>query len=212
MNDEPSIGDCQSPSAQSIREQLGLPVVKDSGSRENFATGSRRDTRDGKGRFDLLPARAIRRLARHFEAGSAKYGDRNWEKGQPISRYADSGIRHAFDFLEGKQDEDHLAAAVWNFLCLMDTQERIASGVLPQSLADLPVAGVQEKMAAMGYLKTKTVLPPSPLVVAEAKRGDPPSPGSVFVDHNAMGYCTCDTCEVYRSAGKMVQATTGGMV
>ena len=35
----------------------------------------------GKGRCDLLPPNALLRLARHFENGSKKYGDRNWEKG-----------------------------------------------------------------------------------------------------------------------------------
>ena len=73
----------------------GHRPIKDSGVRQDFETGSRRDTRDGKGRYDLLPMRAIQRLARHFEGGAKKYGDRNWEKGQPISRYLDSALRHA---------------------------------------------------------------------------------------------------------------------
>ncbi|HUS51203.1 MAG TPA: dATP/dGTP diphosphohydrolase domain-containing protein, partial [Candidatus Paceibacterota bacterium] len=68
--------------------------VKDSGKRQDFDTGSRRDTRDGKGRYDLLPVRAIKRLAKHYENGAKKYGDRNWEKGQPLSRYLDSALRH----------------------------------------------------------------------------------------------------------------------
>ena len=56
-------------------------TVMDSGERQEFSTGSVRDTRKGKGRFDLLPPKAIRRLAVHFESGAIKYGDRNWEKG-----------------------------------------------------------------------------------------------------------------------------------
>lgn len=47
--------------------------VKDSGKRENFTTGSRRDTRVGKGRFDLLPPKCIMRLAKHYENGATKY-------------------------------------------------------------------------------------------------------------------------------------------
>ncbi len=112
-------------------------MIKDSGKRERFATGSRRDTREGKGRYDLLPCRAMRRLARHFEAGARKYGDRNWEKGQPLSRYMDSALRHAFAYLEGKRDEDHLIAAAWNLLCLADTEERIDELRLPERLNDL---------------------------------------------------------------------------
>lgn len=112
--------------------------IKDSGKREEFKTGSRRDTREGKGRFDLLPTRALKRLARHFEAGAKKYGDRNWEKGQEISRYVDSGIRHAFTYLQGERDEDHLIAAAWNLLCAADTEERIKAGLLPKDLDDVP--------------------------------------------------------------------------
>ncbi|SRR6266545_4544726 len=113
-------------------------TIKDSGQREDFSTGSRRDIRDGKGRFDLLPCRAIRRLVRHYEAGAKKYGDRKWEKGQPLSRYVDSALRHAFAYLEGQRDEDHLIAAAWNLLCLADSEERIKEGLLPESLADIP--------------------------------------------------------------------------
>lgn len=112
--------------------------LKDSGSRRRFKTGAQRDIADGKGRFDLLPARALRRLAIHFERGAAKYAARNWEKGQPLSVYADSGLRHAFSYLQGMRDEDHLIAAAWNLLCLADTEERIKDGLLPAELDDLP--------------------------------------------------------------------------
>jgi len=113
-------------------------TVKDSGKREAFSTGSQRDTRDGKGRYDLLPTRGLERVALRFEAGATKYGDRNWEKGQPVSRFLDSGLRHAFKALQGETDEDHLAAAVWNLLCAIDTLERIKIGALPSTLNDLP--------------------------------------------------------------------------
>jgi hypothetical protein len=121
-----------------LNVEIPSPVLKDSGSREEMPTGSRRDVRTGKGRYDLLPTRAMRRLARHFEAGASKYGDRNWEKGQPLSRYMDSALRHAFNYLEGQRDEDHLAAAIWNLVCLCETEERTNARLLPPNLADLP--------------------------------------------------------------------------
>lgn len=114
------------------------PIIKDSGKRQEFTTGSRRDTREGKGRFDLLPTRALTRLAQHFEGGAGKYGDRNWEKGQPLSRYMDSALRHAFKHLGGQRDEDHLIAAAWNLLCLADTEMRIQEGLLSKDLDDMP--------------------------------------------------------------------------
>jgi len=84
-------------------------AVKDSGERQQFSTGSVRDTQVGKGRFDLIPTDALRRLAQHYENGARKYGDRNWEKGQPLGRYLDSAFRHLVNVLDGKTDEDHAA-------------------------------------------------------------------------------------------------------
>ena len=112
--------------------------VKDSGEREEFSTGARRDTQTGKGRFDLLPVNAIFRLAKHFENGAVKYGDSNWLKGIPLARYLDSLMRHTFKFSGGLYDEDHLAAIIWNAMCLLETQELIRQGKLPEELDNLP--------------------------------------------------------------------------
>jgi hypothetical protein len=112
-------------------------AVVDSGKRQEFSTGSRRDTRDGKGRYDLLPPHAIFRLARHYENGAKKYGPHNWLKGQPISRYIDSAIRHIFKYLEGHTEEDHAIAAAWNMLAVVQTEEMVKRGTLPPELCDL---------------------------------------------------------------------------
>ncbi|MHA1304710.1 MAG: dATP/dGTP diphosphohydrolase domain-containing protein, partial [Candidatus Heimdallarchaeaceae archaeon] len=69
-------------------------ITKDSGTRQKFDSGAVRDIQQGKGRFDLLPATAIKMVADVFERGAIKYGDRNWEKGIPLSRYIDSALRH----------------------------------------------------------------------------------------------------------------------
>lgn len=113
-------------------------AVVDSGERHEFPTGSRRDTRKGKGRFDLLSPFVTMRDAKHMEHGSTKYGDRNWEKGQPLSVYFDSALRHLNKYLAGERDEDHLAAARWNIACMIHTEEMIVRGILPKELADLP--------------------------------------------------------------------------
>jgi hypothetical protein len=105
-----------------------------------FSTGSRRDSREGKGRFDLLVKdcpRALTLLAKHFEGGAAKYGDGNWTKGQPLSAYLDSGTRHAVMAAQGLTNEDHLVAWAWNAIAALETRERIAEGVLPETLADV---------------------------------------------------------------------------
>ena len=120
-------------------------VVRDSGKRQEFETGSKRDTREGKGRFDLIPSIPMRRLAKHYQNGSAKYGDRNWEKGQPLSRYLDSCERHLMAVKEGLEDEDHQAAVIWNMIAFIHTYEMIKAGVLPPELNDLQEVWDQQK-------------------------------------------------------------------
>lgn len=119
--------------------------VKDSGNRQAFKTGAVRDIQEGKGRYDLLPPRAIRRLAEHYQNGARKYGDRNWEKGIPLSRMMDSALRHMFKALQGLCEEDHLTAAVWNLLGIVEILERIDEGILPKELNDLPNYKKEEK-------------------------------------------------------------------
>ncbi len=105
-----------------LREGMKL---QDSGNRTHFDSGAVRDMGEGKGRCDLLPPRGLLRLARHFENGAVKYGDRNWERGIPIHSFIDSGIRHLLKYAAGETDEDHLCAAAWNIVCAMDTEERM---------------------------------------------------------------------------------------
>ena len=104
-------------------KQTDFNGVADSGVREAFSTGSVRDTREGKGRYDLLSPFALRRLAKHTENGAKKYGDRNWELGQQFSRFYDSATRHLQKYQMGHRDEDHLAAAMWNIACIMHFEE-----------------------------------------------------------------------------------------
>ncbi len=116
--------------------------IQDSGKRQEFVTGSVRDIRDGKGRFDLVTPFAMRRIARHYENGAVKYGDRNWEKGQYIMRYLDSAERHINDLkvamLLGEQTEDHAAAIAWNMMGFIHTEEMLKMRRLSPELDDRP--------------------------------------------------------------------------
>jgi hypothetical protein len=60
-------------------------------------------------------------VAKHFEAGCQKYGERNWEKGIYVHCYVDSGVRHLLKYLRGDTDEPHDRAFVWNMLCCIWT-------------------------------------------------------------------------------------------
>ena len=89
-----------------------------------FDTGALREDKTGKGRCDLLPMCALLRLSKHYEAGTAEHGERNWEKGLPMHSFLDSAIRHIFKYMDGQTDEDHLCAAAWNILGAMWTEEK----------------------------------------------------------------------------------------
>ena len=112
--------------------------VKDSGVREEFETGSRRDSREGKGRFDLIPTQPLRELAIHYEQGAVKYGDSNWQKGQPLMRYVDSALRHINALVAGENTENHAIAAAWNMFAYRWTLNEIEFGRLPFSLDNRP--------------------------------------------------------------------------
>ena len=113
--------------------------VQDSGARQEFNTGSVRDTNEGKPRFDLISLLASYRLAKHYANGSLKYGDRNWEKGQPLARYIESAERHLFKLKMGFTDEDHESAAIWNIMAYVHTKMMIQAGSLPKELNNMPV-------------------------------------------------------------------------
>lgn len=112
--------------------------LKDSGKRQGFDSGAKRDTQDGKSRPDLISVFMRRRLGDVMAKGAEKYDERNWEKGMPSSRYLASAHRHILDFEEGKVDEDHLSQAIFNLGAIIHNQEAIKRGILPAELNDLP--------------------------------------------------------------------------
>ena len=97
--------------------------TKFSGKKEVHKTGATRDSREGKGRFDLIPAQSLRRLAAVYERGAKNHGPNNWQKGIPFSRCIDSALRHTNQYKEGMRDEDHLAQAVWNLFAIIFFEE-----------------------------------------------------------------------------------------
>lgn len=112
--------------------------LPDTGERREFNTGAIRDASRGKGHFHSIPPIALRKLAKRFEDGAAKYSENNWMKGIPLSAYVCSIERHFLAIQEGAQDEDHAGALIWNACCMVWTDEEIKAGRLPKELDDLP--------------------------------------------------------------------------
>ena len=97
--------------------------IEDSGKRQEWTTGSKRDTQEGKPRFDLISVYGLHRLADHLAKGAEKYGERNWERGQPVSRFYASAFRHLIAWAEGEETEDHLAAVLFNVMAIIHMNE-----------------------------------------------------------------------------------------
>jgi len=148
---------------------MGLNRIKDGAPKKAFSSGAVRETKEGKGRCDLMPlkqvgevlvdvdkhktlqdvakfmetgdtkllATAIQKfvkyhtnyteceamidVSKHYEQGAEKHGERNWEKGIPLHSYIDSGVRHFIQHVDGKTDEPHDRAFIWNMLGAMWT-------------------------------------------------------------------------------------------
>lgn len=110
--------------------------VADSGKRQEFETGARRDTDEGKPRFDLIPEYSQERLAVHMANGAKKYGDHNWRRGMPLERFYGSALRHIYAWAQGDTKEDHLAAAAFNIFGIIYIEQEIRMGRLDWSLAN----------------------------------------------------------------------------
>ena len=113
--------------------------MNDSGKRQSFGKNmAMRDTADDKPRPDLISPFAEERLGHWLRMGARKYAERNWEKGMPFSRCVASLKRHVMRFQQGMNDEDHLAAIMFNSMAIIHYQEMIERGVLPAELNDMP--------------------------------------------------------------------------
>lgn len=93
--------------------------------KRKFNTGAQRDADLGKPRMSLVPTEELLRVANHYRIGGEKYGFNNWKKGMKTSVYYDSAQRHLLKWWKGDQDEDHMAAAVWNILGAMWTEKNL---------------------------------------------------------------------------------------
>lgn len=113
--------------------------LSQSGSKQEFATGSRRDASGGKPMPDLISPFFKMRVGHHLMAGAIWYGKHNWSKGQPNSRYRESLERHLTAADMGMTDEDHLSAAAFNIMGIIHNQEMKKLGVLPPALDDWPI-------------------------------------------------------------------------
>jgi hypothetical protein len=89
--------------------------TKDSGKREEYSSGFKRDLQEDKPRYDLIYLPMLKRFAELLSRGAKKYGDRNWQLANSAEegyRFKASAFRHFIQWMNNEDDEDH-ASAVW---------------------------------------------------------------------------------------------------
>lgn len=98
-------------------------ITKDSGVRQEYGSGMKRDSLAGKPDFSLLitdlpyEEQMLTRWAALLTRGAEKYGRRNWALAnsvEELERFQASAYRHFMQWITGEDDEDHAAAIVFN--------------------------------------------------------------------------------------------------
>lgn len=79
---------------------------------------------DNKLQLRLIPWESLREVGRVIDYGARRYGEENWKKVDPPSRYQDALLRHVLEYLCGETHDKetgfhHLAHAATNCLFLI---------------------------------------------------------------------------------------------
>ena len=128
--------------------------MTDSGKRQSFGKGMAiRDTADDKPRPDLISPFAEERQGTGSAWGPPNMPSATGRDGMPFSRCVASLKRHVMKYQQGKRDEDHLAAIMFNAMALIHYEEMIERGLLPAELNDMPDYGPVAKAALRGAAK-----------------------------------------------------------
>ena len=143
--------------------------VKDSGRREEFTSGMRRDTEEGKIDYTYLAEMQplVDRLMLHLQKGAKKYGRGNWQLAdsmEEMERFRRSASRHFMQWVSGDRDEDHAAAVVFN----LNAYERLREQFNDDLTGNLgPGTLLAQALGRMGELVHGQGEDPRPLNIQE---------------------------------------------
>lgn len=107
---------------------MSKPIIKDSGQREEYSSGMRRDLQNDKPRYDLCYLPLFTDWAWQMGEGAKKYGERNWEKSnsvEELNRFKASAFRHFMQFMNGEEDEMHHAAVLFNIGAIQYLKDKL---------------------------------------------------------------------------------------
>lgn len=122
-------------------------VIKDSGKRQEFESGMRRDTNDGKILYHLIASGPMfKRWANHLTGGARKYSADNWMQANSSAerdRFRESAFRHFMQWYYGETDEDHAAAVYFNINGAEYVKQRLSATVGKYDQVSIERSGLQ---------------------------------------------------------------------
>lgn len=131
-------GPCPTACEEEVLESPTEPTPPDMVTHE---TGAIRESKEGKGRPDLLLAgfpRALTALSQHMDCELGR--ERNWEKGLPETGLISSQFRHLLGYVSGVSEDDpryNLVANLWNAAVLLEEYLMVQDGSMPSEVLDV---------------------------------------------------------------------------
>jgi hypothetical protein len=124
-------------------------TIKDSGKRQEFASGMVRDSAEKTEYTRVLDGPMLRRWAEHLTKGAKKYPDvspgvANWTLANSeaeLRRFRESAFRHFPQWMNGDEDEDHAASVVFNLNGHEFVKDKIRAAGQNAHSAGWPTAG-----------------------------------------------------------------------
>ena len=171
-------------------------IKVEEGPKREFSTGAKKQASTGKGTPVLVPGDAVIEVSKHFENGAVVHGDRNWEKGIPLSELLNSLERHLQQEKMGVTDEPHARALAWNALVYLATKLRIENGLLPAELDDMPsYKSVEKGLMEVDYaeMEVKAIAVAAKKMVEEGPAEDEER-SCISADLDGKLYCHFNSC------------------
>ena len=123
--------------------------IKDSGKRQEFASGMKRDTEEDKTKYHLIASGPmLKRWAVHLTNGAKKYSDNNWmlaASEEEYQRFRKSAFRHFIQWYYGNMDEDHAAAVMFNLNGAEYVKEKLTKSYYDTKTTDLSSQSLYSK-------------------------------------------------------------------
>lgn len=114
---------------------LTIKPVKATKERRKYDSGMSRNSDEGKPKLGLMIPKDIpyehlwtTQLGHLLRLGAEIHGPRNWEKAnskKEMEDFQESALRHLTQAIAGEEDENHLAAVLFNVIAWMTTKYKI---------------------------------------------------------------------------------------